>query len=629
MNFLNFLTVQGVRPRGRWLLSFVALNGLLALLIGSRYLPWITIPDPWVLLYVVLLFVGQFLFLTALAGSVILIPTPWLTPRLFLPLAVIVATLGQLMLLLDTVVYAQYRFHLSAFVLDLMINAGSDIFQFSWLTWLLALSVVVAVLAVEVMLAWWLWTRRPLERRLGLAMFLGILLLPLLTAHFWHAWADANYDRRITAITPHVPFYHATTAKRFMARHGLVNPQQVRERQHVNALDVSTVESSLDYPITPLQCERPPERGRLNILMIVVDALRADMLDPRWMPATTEFSANAQVFTRHFSNGNATKPGIFSLLYGLPASYWDAFSAVGREPELIRRVQSLGYDTRILGSATLVSPAFDRNAFSSIEDLQLETPGDTAWQRDRYITEAWLEFTRSREQASSPRPFFGFLFYDTTHSYRPPPDYPRFEPYWEVVNQLELDNDFDPEPYFNVYRTTVHYVDSLLDRVYDDLRQRGLLDNTIVMMTSDHGQEFNEHGLNYWGHGSNFSDIQLQVPMVIHWPERQGRRVDWRTEHFDVAPTLLRNALGCAGSDPRSFASGNGLFEEDSRDWTIAHSYMNYALLMPDYQLVTYPAGGFDILGHDLRPVEDQVVPVPVVSQVLDELSRFHDDDDS
>lgn len=99
-----------------------------------------------------------------------------------------------------------------------------------------------------------------------------------------------------------------------------------------------------------------------------------------------------------------------------------------------------------------------------------------------------------------------------------PDDYPvKFQPYWESVNKLQLDADFDPELIKNNYKSTLHFVDNLIGRVLDDLMGRDLLDHTVVMITGDHGQEFNDYGKNYWGHGSNFGDYQLRVPMVVHW----------------------------------------------------------------------------------------------------------------
>ena len=287
-------------------------------------------------------------------------------------------------------------------------------------------------------------------------------------------------------------------------------------------------------------------------------------------------------------------------------------------------MQSLGYQSQILSSATLVSPAFDRNVFSSIKELRLKTPGDTSWQRDQQITQDWLDFLDRRSSHDGTSPFFGFLFYDAPHSYQVPPDYPRIEPYWESVNQLALDDEFDPEPYFNVYKTTVRFVDDQIHRVLADLSTRQLMEDTLVIITSDHGQEFNDNGMNYWGHGSNFSRYQLQVPLVIHWPGKAPSVVEHRTEHFDLAPTLLTDVLGCSESATESYSSGEHLYTPHDKKWSIAHSYMNSAFLTEELQLVSYPSGGMEMLSTQLQPIDDAPLPMELIKRALKEQSRFY-----
>ncbi|MGD8174750.1 DUF3413 domain-containing protein [Marinimicrobium sp. ARAG 43.8] len=614
--------VLTARQRLRWMGWFITVNSFIALLIGIRYLHWIDVPDISTGVYVATAYVAQFSLLAWLLGVPLLLLALILPRRVLLPIAVLGATLAISLLLLDTVVYHQYRFHLSGFVLELLLGAGSEIFSFSWLTWTVGLLAILAIVLLQRDLARRL--RRHLPQR-GLWVPLTVLFASQLIAHGWNAWADANYDTRITSVARHLPLYHAATAKRFMAEHGLVDPQKVRDNQLAQKLGNISGNGALNYPQAPLQCHTPEHP--YNLLVIAVDALRADMLDPRWMPNTYTFAQQqALVFNQHYSNGNATKPGIFTLFYGLPASYWDAFSAHRQPPVLIERLQALGYDTGVFSSATLVSPAFDRNVFSSIPDLRLKTPGEHSWQRDQNITAEWLRFLdqHQAQTGNGDKPFFGFLFYDAPHSYDVPPDYPRIEPFWETVNQLALDEDFDPEPYFNVYKTTVRFTDEQVQQVLADLEQRQLLDSTVVVITSDHGQEFNDNGQNYWGHGSNFSKYQLQVPMVVHWPGKAPAHIDTPTEHFDVAPTLMAGLLGCEGTTPSTYATGEGLLAKPQRTWSIAHSYMNSALLTDHLQMVTYPGGGVDVLTPELQPAKGQSLPVDVISQALKEQSRFY-----
>lgn len=606
--------------RAAWASWFVFANGLLALLVGLRYLPWMNIPDNETAVYVATLLPGQFLILTWLVGLPLLVLAILLPDKRTLSVAAaLFASLALSALALDTFTYALYRFHLSSFVLELALGGGTEIFAFSWQLWATSASIFAGILLVEVLIAVLLWKKRPRARWLSVAFALMFALQ--LTAHGWHAWADANYDTRITGITRHVPLYYAATAKRFMKDQGLVDPQQVRDNQAARSLASANPGGELNYPTALLECSEPTRPP--NVLMIVIDGARWDMLDPRWMPNIYAFAQDNIVFENHYSNGNATKPGIFTLFYSIPASYWDAFTPAKRPPVMISRMQALGYQTQVLGSATLVSPAFDQNVFASIQDLRLQTPGDQPWDRDVRITDDWLAFTESGRQSDTP--FFGFLFYDTPHNHMVPDDYPvKFQPYWESVNKLELDADFNPELIKNNYKSTLHYVDNQIGRVLTDLEKRDLLDETIVMITGDHGQEFNEHGMNYWGHGSNFGEYQLHVPMVVHWPGKPAQTVSYRTQHFDVAPTLLSRALGCGATPVEYYATGNGLFKEREDPWSIAHSYMDYALITDKLQVVTHASGDVDVVTPRQKPVDRYQLKPSITREVLNELSRFY-----
>ena len=120
-----------------------------------------------------------------------------------------------------------------------------------------------------------------------------------------------------------------------------------------------------------------------------------------------------------------------------------------------------------------------------------------------------------------------------------------FRPSAREVNYLRLDNETDPTPLLNRYRNSVHYVDALIGRVLDAMEQQGLLENSVIVVTGDHGQEFNDSRRNYWGHGSNFTRYQTGVPLLLYSPTLPPGVHRHRTTHFDIVPTLMRDHLGC------------------------------------------------------------------------------------
>ena len=68
--------------------------------------------------------------------------------------------------------------------------------------------------------------------------------------------------------------------------------------------------------------------------------------------------------------------------------------------------------------------------------------------------------------------------------------------------------------------------------------------STYIVITSDHGQEFNDLNKNYWEHPSNFAQYQTKVPLVMHWPGKSPQQWQHRTSHCDIAATLMPHLLG-------------------------------------------------------------------------------------
>lgn len=126
----------------------------------------------------------------------------------------------------------------------------------------------------------------------------------------------------------------------------------------------------------------------------------------------------------------------------------------------------------------------------------------------------------------------------------------------------------------------MHYADSLIGSLLDDLRAQGLAEDTIVLVTGDHAEEFNDLKLNYWGHNGNFSDYQLQVPFVLHWPGQGSGREARISSHEDWVPTLMRHALGCENA-LGDFSTGQDLLAEPQARvpwWSKAGRSARYAM---------------------------------------------------
>lgn len=556
--------------------AFLFCNGLLWALLGARYYAIAPpAPTPSAIAFAVLLGLTHMPLLPTLVLSPLL-PLAWTAGgRAVLPgIAALVAALLGWLAVIDGFVFAQYRYHLNGMVLDLLLGgAANEIFQFSAAVWFEVLGLALGWVLVQGALAWMCW-RGPGMGWLGMIRPLSFAWLGgLVLAHLWFALADLRDQTGVTAQRSTLPAFLPLTAKQTLSQFGWGRDESLPQ--------IPAEAGHLAYPAQALECRSSAQA--LNLLLIVVDSLRADMLEAETMPQTAAYARNAWRFERHQSMGNATRNGVFSLMYGIPGTYWQAMLAERRGAALVQQAQRAGYQLGIYASAKLTSPEFDRTVFATVPSLRKQSQGATPSLRDRDATAGMLEFL---DRAQPNQPFFGFLFYDAPHGYDVPSDVPpRFVPEWSEIDFMALDQNTDPTPFRNRYRNAVHFIDGEIGRILGRLRERGLERNTVVVITSDHGQEFNDNQLNFWGHNSNFSPAQIQVPLLVHWPGQPAQGFRHRTSHFDVAPTLLQEVFGCANAFSAS-SSGRHLRDPDPARLLLAASFNQIALVEPDYTVL-------------------------------------------
>lgn len=597
------------------------ISALLVCAVATRYLPFVTVSEPHAVLYLALAWLSHFGLLVALltlpqSMLALVLPSRWV----LVPIGVLSLAVMLIYIVVDTEVYARYRFHLNGFVWELLSGPGTgENLPLSGTTVFVMAVAVMMVAALSTIAAWFALSRASSDTPSFRARyFVAAWALAFVTAQCMHIWYEAHYDGEVTGVTRHFPLHHPLTAKRLLVRYGLLDASAARESSLERRSDVGR---ELIYPQNPMRCESPA--NPVDVLVIIVDSLRADAFDARIMPRLHSLTerANAQMFTDHISGGNVTRGGIFGLFTGLPATYWNAFAAAHRSAIWIEQHQKAGYRVGIFSSATLQSPAFDRTVFSTVPALRLGSEGDNAIERD---LDAISDISDFLAADADSQPYFGVLYLDAAHGPTVPEGAEHFRPQLQRVDHLRLDADFDPLPYVNRYWNALHWLDERVGEFLDAADADGHLDNTLVILTSDHGDEFNDLGLNYWGHGSNFSRYQTQVPLMMLWPGRSQQQIDYRTSHYDVAATVLREVLGCE-NPPSDHSIGAHLFDASApRDYVPVVSYYNYGILLEDRTIATYPSGGYEVLGPDGRPLKDQEIPVGIRASLLDMLSRFY-----
>jgi uncharacterized protein len=584
----------------RWLAWFTAANSGCAGLVGVRYLWLYDWPSDAIGIgYPFLAFVGQS---ALLAFACVFLPAAsltavWPNRRAVVGLAVFTAAAMLTLLFLDVNVFAEYRYHLDPLTAAL----------FEPVTWLAAGLQFLILLVFESLLARilarWLvhWAGGAAGRWLAAG-----LVTCWVAGYGIYVWADAVAYVPVTQFTRYLPLYFPQGGRRRLAKLGLIKPGTAWEADQVGELDAAA--RQLRYPLSPLFCRAV---STPNLMVILIDALRPEVVHPQLTPTLVGLSRQSLVFRNHWSGGNSSRMGIFSLMYGLPGTYWQAFDGLQRPPVLMDELRKRGYAFVLSSAAGFGSPAqLDRTVFAGVSGLPPEREGDGK-DRNRAVTRDWLRWL---EESDTREPFFAFLYYDP----------PLQNMAGEGREPLALDDRYPAAGAvarrWRQYRLAARFVDGEVATAIDSLRARGLWDRTVLIVTSDHGYEFDDSGLGYVGHANAFTPYQLRTPLIVHWPGKTPQEFTHRTSHHDLPPTLLGEVFGCT-NEPGDYSVGRNLFEGQDWPWLIAGSYNSYAIVAPDMIIVSQN-GLVEIRGPDYRPRAH--LDTSVVSDALGVMARFY-----
>ncbi len=288
-----------------------------------------------------------------------------------------------------------------------------------------------------------------------------------------------------------------------------------------------------------LLAARPAAEPRPNVLLISLDTLRADHLSAYGYardtsPFLARFAAErATLFEDCSAAATHTGPSHMTLLTSTPPSLHGArkgFEAALPLPTLAESLHGAGYATAAFteNGPLAFARGFGRGFDSFFENKDGLVAGDfeTILARGR----SWLD-------AHGDRPFFLFLHTYQTHKPYTPPE--RYEAFFaeESAGSPEAPGS-DVRAKALAYDREIRYVDDLLRGFFAWLEERGLLESTVLVVTSDHGEAFLEHGTQ--GHRSLPYEEIARIPLLLAGPGiPAGRRVAAQAAHVDLMPTLL------------------------------------------------------------------------------------------
>jgi arylsulfatase A-like enzyme len=323
-------------------------------------------------------------------------------------------------------------------------------------------------------------------------------------------------------------------------------------------------------------------RRKPNILLIAVDSLRADHMSAYRYPRLTtphieRFMQGGTLFENTYSAFIPTTSAYASMLTGM-----DVFStqvvALRHQGSLRPEVKTMaevlgesGYDTTCVG--------FTGNPSSRGFDKYLEYAGWGSWNEGRSPKAQNLNAVAIPELdrlANRKKPFFLFLRHMDPHApYLPPEPYERmfyhgderdprntsmqpvmdFKPFRDFFASWMPPGITDKDYVIAQYDGAVAYLDASVQNIFTALERHGILDETIIVFNSDHGETLYDHDCYFDHHG--LYEPTLHVPLIIRYPGRvaAGKRVAGYNRLQDLMPTVL----DLAGIDPGIAFDGRSL----------------------------------------------------------------------
>lgn len=295
------------------------------------------------------------------------------------------------------------------------------------------------------------------------------------------------------------------------------------------------------YPVVPDSVAAPALARKTNVVFWVADGLRGDMFTPELTPNLWRFGARTDAIQsgRHFSTGHVSEAGIFGLLYALRGQAFHAFMESRIPPYPLEVLKRNGYHTFLLASSRL-SPYPSDQLIQSFDEVAYPSGDDEAIT----MLARFIDLRRT-----DGKPYFVLGFFYTPH-YPFTSAKPAFRKYPSVGPKARTN-----------YMNDVLQADDFFGQTWNLVRDDFEAGRTLLMATSDHGEEIRDHGV--FGHASaTFWNEKIVVPFVLGMPKATlspAQRSAELTSHADVWPTIF-DYLGLTPAvEPEQYSDGRSL----------------------------------------------------------------------
>jgi arylsulfatase A-like enzyme len=330
----------------------------------------------------------------------------------------------------------------------------------------------------------------------------------------------------------------------------------------------------------------PDHVTRSNVILVLVDTLRADHMstygyERLTSPYLDEFASNAVVFEHARSQSSCTFPSVNSLM---TSRYPDVFARQGKDhfgipakyPAIAEILDNNGFFTMAVSQSPVVRKTPSKHnpngGFGRGFDRFVE---GCVWRHGTCLNR---RIFKELELVESP--FFLYLHYMEPHApyFHPPEHPPQFTGEYEGFDFIRDGNpkpigkmiygdgpqydltDRDIQHLIDLYDDEVLFFDDVFRSLLQELEGRGLLEETLIVFASDHGEEFLEHG--HISHCRGVWDTVTHVPLFFRIPGVDGQRIEIAVQNLDIVPTILDylaidgGGLGFEGKSLRPIIEG-------------------------------------------------------------------------
>jgi membrane-anchored protein YejM (alkaline phosphatase superfamily) len=455
------------------------------------------------------------------------------------------------------------------------------------------------IFASEVFFSWlmWLKVRKISAKHIGLPIALFLFSMFALS-HLLFIWADATDYRPITHQKAIYPLSYPMTARTFLIRQGWIVEEEVEESKL--GLDPAS-QQEIRYPTEELTLTEATPLAQSNILIINIEALRSDMLNPTNMPNLQNLANEGLNFKNHFSGSNNSQQGVFSFFYGLPNSYWNTVTTHHTAPILIDKISASNRAMGLFSSIGLVQPEFLESSFSQLKFRSHVHYAKTE-NNEQVIQQSMRWITQQNKKAS----WFAYLYLEQKNS-------ADFRDYGKK-SIAEQGKDL------SLYQSQVSTIDSQINQLISTLKKQKAFNNTVIIITGTHGQSFK-------GNDINIALINgSHVPMVMILPDHIPQEITKVTSHADIAPTLLKEIFSVSNNS-HTYSIGQHLLSENEPPYVLSGDIDNYIIYEAE-KITQFSRNGdinsIDWQGNYIEESQyDDDYDITLLIDVLSTLHRF------